>query len=84
MIFRTSGIKPMSSIRSASSMTSTSSDVVSPLKVEQPSRGCYDDIDRVGGKLFSLFDVIHTSKYGNDFYWAVFGELPGFLGELKH
>ena len=88
MIFRTSGIKPMSSIRSASSMTKHldlfQGNVVAPLKIEQPSGRCYDDIDRTDGQLFSLLYVIHAAEHGNDFHGTVPGELAGFLGDLEH
>ncbi len=57
---------------------------MAPLKIEQPSGRCYDNIDRTDGQLISLLNVIHAAEHGNDFHGTVLGELAGFLGNLEH
>ncbi len=58
--------------------------LVAPLKVEQPSGRCYDDIYRSSGQLLSLLCVIHAAEDGNGFQGTVLGELASFLGDLEH
>ena len=54
-----------------------------PLKVEQSTGRCYDNIHRTGGQLVSLLFVIHAAEDGNDFQGTILGELASFFGDLK-